>query len=61
LFRCKWVKMTGGGVKLDEQYGMPTVDLNNLGYLDEPFVLAKDVTAPQYYSDGEKAEQGCYG
>jgi hypothetical protein len=26
LFRCKWVKMTAGGVKLDEQYGMTTVD-----------------------------------
>jgi hypothetical protein len=35
--------MTGGGVKLDEQYEMTTVDLNNLGYLDEPFVLAIDV------------------
>jgi hypothetical protein len=43
LFRCKWVKMTRGGVKLDEQYRMTTVDLNNLGYLDEPFILAKDV------------------
>jgi hypothetical protein len=21
LFRCKWVKIIGGGVKLDEQYG----------------------------------------
>jgi hypothetical protein len=30
LFGCKWVKMTGGGVKLDEQYRMTTVDLNNL-------------------------------
>ena len=39
MFRCKWVKLTG--VKVDEQYGMTTVDLNNLGYLDEPFVLAK--------------------
>ena len=29
------------GVKVDEQYGMTTVDLNNLGYLDEPF---KDMT-----------------
>jgi hypothetical protein len=35
--------MTGYGVKVDEQYIMTTVDLNNLGYLEEPFVLAKDV------------------
>ena len=49
LFRCKWVKMTG--VKVDEQYGMTTVDLNNLGYLDEPFVLAKDVAHVFYVKD----------
>ena len=27
LFRCKWVNLTGGGVKVDPQYGMTTVDL----------------------------------
>jgi hypothetical protein len=43
--------MTGGGVKLDEQYGVTTVDLNNLGYLDEPFVLAKDVAQVFYVKD----------
>src|SRR6266566_2348413 len=32
LFRCKWVNLTGGGVKEDPRYGMTTVDLNNLGY-----------------------------
>ena len=36
--------MAGGGVKVDNEYGMTTVDLNNIGYKDEPFVLAKDVT-----------------
>jgi hypothetical protein len=51
LFWCKWVKMTGGGVKLDEQYGMTTVDLNNLVYIDEPFVLAKDVAQVFYVKD----------
>jgi hypothetical protein len=51
LFRYKWVKMTGGGVKLDEQHGITTVDLNNLGYLDEPFVLAKDVAHIFYMKD----------
>ena len=43
LFRCKWVNMTRGGVMEDPQYGMTTVDLNNLAYADEPFVLANDV------------------
>jgi hypothetical protein len=43
--------MTGGGVKLDDQYGMTTVDLNYLGYLDEPFVLAKDVAQVFYMKD----------
>jgi hypothetical protein len=33
LFWCKWVKMTGGRVKLDEQYRMTMVDFNNLGTL----------------------------
>lgn len=30
LFLCKWVNMTRGGVMEDPQYGMTTVDLNNL-------------------------------
>ena len=43
LFKCKWVNLFGGGVLVDPQYGMTTVDLKNLGYTDEPFVLANDV------------------
>ena len=43
LFKCKWVNLSGGGVQVDPQYGMTTVDLNNLAYADEPFVLANDV------------------
>ena len=43
MFKCQWVKVTRGGVAVDNQYGMTTVDLNNIGYKDEPFVLAKDV------------------
>ena len=43
LFKCKWVNLSGGGVQVDPQYGMTTVDLKNLGYTDEPFVLANDV------------------
>jgi len=42
------VKVTGGGVTVDHQYGMTIVDLNNLGYRDEPFVLAKDVNQVFY-------------
>jgi hypothetical protein len=51
LFRCKWVKLTGGGVKVDQQYGMTLVDLNNLGYRDEPFILANDVAQIFYEND----------
>ena len=40
LFWCQWVKLTG---VTKDQYGMTIVDLNNLGYRDEPFVLAQDV------------------
>ena len=43
LFRCKWVKRTAGGVQVDKTYGMTIVDLNNLGYREEPFVLANNV------------------
>ena len=35
LFRRKWVKLTGGGVDVDQKYGMTTVDLNNLAYMDK--------------------------
>ena len=37
------MKITGGGVTVDKDYGMTTVDLNNVGYKDEPFVLVADV------------------
>jgi hypothetical protein len=45
------VKVTGGGVTVDHQYKMTTVDLNNLRYRDEPFVLAKDVNQVFYVKD----------
>ena len=51
LFRCQWVRVTGGGVIVDHQYGMTIVDLNNLGYRDEPCVLAKDVNQVFYVKD----------
>jgi hypothetical protein len=49
LFKCKWVNMSG--VQVDPQYGMTTVDLNNIGYPDEPFVLANDVAQIFYVKD----------
>jgi Transposase family tnp2/Domain of unknown function (DUF4218)/Transposase-associated domain/Domain of unknown function (DUF4216) len=51
LFRCKWVKLNGGGILVDKTYGMTTVDLNNIAYLDEPFVLANDVSQVFYVKD----------
>jgi len=51
VFRCNWIKLTGGGVQVDTLYGMTTVDLNNLGYRDEPFVLANDVAQVFYVKD----------
>ena len=51
LFRCQWVKVTGDGVIVDHQYGMTIVDLNNIEYKDEPFVLAKDVNQVFYVKD----------
>jgi hypothetical protein len=51
LFRCKWVNMNGGGVQVDKLYGMTTVDLNNLAYMDEAFILANDVAQVFYVKD----------
>ena len=45
------VNATRGGVAVDNQYGMTTVDLNNTGYKEEPFVLAKDVNQVFYIKD----------
>ena len=43
--------MTACGVQVDKTYGMTTVDLNNLGYREEPFVLANDVAQVFYVKD----------
>ena len=51
MFKRKWVNLSGGRVQVDPQYGMTTVDLNNLGYTDEPFVLANDVAHVIYVKD----------
>nr|CAE05681.2 OSJNBa0065B15.4 [Oryza sativa Japonica Group] len=58
LFRCQWVRLTGGGVTIDDS-GMTTVDLNKVGYSDEPFVLANDVTQVFYVKDmSSKGKKG---
>jgi len=44
------VKLTEGGVTKD-QYRMTIVDLNNLGYRDEPFVLAQNVAQVCHMKD----------
>jgi hypothetical protein len=51
LFRCKWVKLTGGGIVIDQKYDMTIVDLNNLTYMDQPFVLTNDVAQVFYVKD----------
>ena len=51
LFKCQWIKNTAGGVTKDDNYGMTIVDLNKIGYKDEPFVLANDVTQVFYVQD----------
>ena len=40
--------LIGGGVQVDRQYGMAAVDVNNLGYMNEPFILANDVAQVFY-------------
>jgi hypothetical protein len=48
LFRCQWAKLTG---VTKDQFGITIVNLNNLGYRDEPFVLAQDVAQVSYVKD----------
>ncbi|BAS87782.1 Os04g0146034 [Oryza sativa Japonica Group] len=58
LFRCQWVRLTRGDVTIDDS-GMTTVDLNKVGYSDEPFVLANDVTQVFYVKDmSSKGKKG---
>ena len=58
LFRCQWVRLTSGGVTIDDS-GMKTVDLNKVGYSDKPFVLANDVTQVFYVKDmSSKGKKG---
>ena len=53
------MKLTRGGITVDKEYGMTTVDLNNIGYKDEPFVLAADVSQMFYVKDmSTKSKRG---
>ena len=51
MFRCKWVNLNGGGVNVDQRYGMTTVDFKNLHYENEPFILASEVAQVFYVKD----------
>jgi hypothetical protein len=54
LFRCRWVK--GGHVKKDP-YGYTTVDLEQNGYKEEPFVVASLVSQVFYVRDTRNMKQ----
>ena len=38
VFKCFWVN--NNGVHVDAKLGFPLVDLDKVGYTDEPFILA---------------------
>jgi len=52
VFRCRWVKHPRG-VEVDA-YGLTIVDLNNVGYKDDPWVLASQVAQVLYVADPAK-------
>jgi hypothetical protein len=55
LFRCRWVQV-GQGTKIDP-YGYTTVDLEHVGYKDEPFVLAEQVSQVFFVRDTRNAKR----
>jgi hypothetical protein len=48
LFQCKWVRPRAVSMNKD---GVTIVDLNSIGYKEEPFVWAKDVVQAFYALD----------
>jgi hypothetical protein len=52
VFRCHWVKHPRG-VEVDG-YGLVIVDLSNVGYKDDPWVLASQVAQVLYVADPAK-------
>jgi hypothetical protein len=55
LFRCQWIRLPNG-VKTDK-YGMTNVNFKFLGYKEQPFVLAKDVTQVFFAKDPDPANR----
>jgi hypothetical protein len=49
IFRCRWVQGTRGVTK--DNYGFTTVDFEQVGYKEEPFVLASQVSQVFYVLD----------
>ena len=52
MFRCQWVE--DRGVKVDND-GFTLVDFNKVGYVDDPFILAKQATQVFYVTDPSDA------
>jgi hypothetical protein len=55
LFHCQWIRLPNG-VKTNK-YGMTNVNFRFLGYREQPFVLAKDVTQVFYVKDPNPANK----
>ena len=49
VFRCRWVKHPKG-VEVDG-YGLTVIDLNNIGYKDDQWVLASQVAQVLYVAN----------
>ena len=52
VFRCRWIKHLKG-VEVDG-YGLTIVDLSNIGYKDDTWVLASQVAQVLYVADPTK-------
>ena len=57
LFWCKWVRPRTVSMNKD---GVTTVDLNSMGYREEPFVWEKDVVQVFYALDQGNNEEDIY-
>jgi hypothetical protein len=49
VFKCQWIKSSDVG-----NYGWTLVDLGNVGYKDDPWVLGERVAQVSYITDPEK-------
>ena len=49
IFKCRWVHGRQGVTK--DMYGFTTVDLKQVGYKEEPFLLADQVSQVFYVTD----------